>query len=163
MNAEESPKTLYELLGVPREAKPSQIREAFRDLARVYHPDSKYYADIIHDPIRAKHVALFQKILDAYHTLNSPEKRREYDSTLPSASSPEQEELAGFDAQGGQARESKGVKRSSAAIQPGPSVAEMMRSSKRRSRNLTAIAYLLIVVAFGVGTWLVVRSLRGGG
>ena len=33
-------KSYYDLLGVPRDATVAQIKEAYREIARMYHPDS---------------------------------------------------------------------------------------------------------------------------
>ena len=40
-------KNFYELLGVPRDASKAQIKDAYKDVARVFHPDSNFYDEII--------------------------------------------------------------------------------------------------------------------
>ncbi len=61
----------YELLGVSRDATPEEIRNAYRSLAKKYHPDS---SDVQKDKEQ------FQKIQEAYAVLSSESKRKVYDS-----------------------------------------------------------------------------------
>ncbi len=61
----------YETLGVPRTASAEDIRKAYRDLARKYHPD-------LHpDDQSAKEK--FKKVQTAFETLNDASKREMYD------------------------------------------------------------------------------------
>ncbi len=61
----------YETLGVPRTASAEDIRKAYRDLARKYHPD-------LHpDDESAKDK--FKKVQTAFDTLNDASKREMYD------------------------------------------------------------------------------------
>lgn len=61
----------YELLEVPRNASPSQIKSAYRRLAKKYHPDRN------RNDKSAE--ARFKEIHEAYEVLNDPAKRRAYD------------------------------------------------------------------------------------
>lgn len=68
--------THYEILGLTREATPTQIREAYRRLAKQYHPDrfsrlSETARAFVHEKMLA--------INEAYEVLGDPEKRRGYD------------------------------------------------------------------------------------
>lgn len=60
----------YEILGVPRSAGPDEIKSAFRNLARQFHPD------VNKDPGATEH---FKEINQAYSILSDPEKRAAYD------------------------------------------------------------------------------------
>src|SRR6202171_5605262 len=60
----------YELLGVPRNATPDQIRSAYRKLAKQHHPD------VGEAPDGAEH---FKVITEAYEVLSDPERRQRYD------------------------------------------------------------------------------------
>lgn len=60
----------YEVLGVPRDATPEQLQQAFRTLARKYHPD------VNKDPSAADR---FKEINEAYHVLADPDTRKRYD------------------------------------------------------------------------------------
>jgi molecular chaperone DnaJ len=61
----------YEILGVPRDATPDQIKKAYRKLAREHHPDVAG-AD-------AGSEDTFKDVSRAYDVLGNPEKRRAYD------------------------------------------------------------------------------------
>jgi Ca-activated chloride channel family protein len=65
---------LYSILGVPRDATPEEIRAAYFEAARQYHPDANP------DPGARE---LFLAIQSAYEILSNPEKRASYDASLP--------------------------------------------------------------------------------
>lgn len=75
-------KNYYELLGVPEDAPTQLIRETYRELARVYHPDSNYYSDIAPTRLTDEQIELFKIITAAYQTLVDPQRRKEYDELL---------------------------------------------------------------------------------
>ena len=60
----------YEVLGIARSATQDDIKKAFRDLARQYHPDVNKAADAEEK---------FKEINEAYGVLSEPEKRAAYD------------------------------------------------------------------------------------
>jgi DnaJ-class molecular chaperone len=61
----------YSLLGVGRDATLKDIKDAYRRLARKYHPD------VNRDDRRAEET--FKQINEAYHVLSSPRTRKDYD------------------------------------------------------------------------------------
>jgi molecular chaperone DnaJ len=61
----------YEVLGVPRDADPKTIKNAFRQLARRYHPDTSTEPDA---------EQRFKEIAEAYGVLSDPAKRAGYDA-----------------------------------------------------------------------------------
>jgi molecular chaperone DnaJ len=62
----------YDVLGVPREADDSQVKKAFRRLARELHPDVN-----AHDPEAEEK---FKEAAEAYEVLSDAERRRQYDT-----------------------------------------------------------------------------------
>ena len=63
-------KDYYQILGVPRDASPDDIKKAYRKLARKYHPDVSKEKDA---------EERFKEINEAHQTLSAPEKRAAYD------------------------------------------------------------------------------------
>lgn len=67
--------TYYDILSIPSKATEEEIRAAYREQARYYHPDVTEL-----DPAVA--AAKLKIINEAYETLKDPEKRRAYDLEL---------------------------------------------------------------------------------
>ena len=65
------PSDYYEVLGVSRDASDTEIKKAFRGLARELHPDVTG-----HDP---EAEARFKEAAEAYEVLSDAERRRTYD------------------------------------------------------------------------------------
>jgi len=63
-------KDYYKVMGVARDATEAQIKQAYRRLARKYHPDVSKEKDA---------EARFKELGEAYEVLKSPEKRAAYD------------------------------------------------------------------------------------
>ena len=61
----------YVILGVERAASPSDVKRAYRRLARKHHPDI--------NPGDAESEAFFLRVTEAYETLVDPERRQDYD------------------------------------------------------------------------------------
>ena len=69
----------YQVLGIHPEASDEEIKTAYRELARIHHPDShasKSNPEVLPNP------DIFKAITEAYAMLSNPEKRQEYDSWL---------------------------------------------------------------------------------
>lgn len=64
----------YQILGVPRDATPQEIKKAYLALVRRYHPD------VAPDPQAHE---IFLRVQEAYEVLSDSLKRAEYDATLP--------------------------------------------------------------------------------
>jgi len=65
----------YQILGITNSATVLEVRRAFRNLAKKYHPD-------VNNDTRAQ--VMFQKINEAYQVLQDDEKRKLYDMRLQS-------------------------------------------------------------------------------
>src|ERR1700735_1894635 len=63
-------KDYYKVMGVARDATEAQIKQAYRKLARKYHPDVSKEKDA---------EARFKDVGEAYEVLKTPEKRAAYD------------------------------------------------------------------------------------
>jgi molecular chaperone DnaJ len=61
----------YQILGIKRDAKPEEIKKAYRRLARKYHPDV--------NPGDKSAEERFKKITEAHEVLSDPKKRQVYD------------------------------------------------------------------------------------
>lgn len=72
-------KNYYEILGLEKDATQEQIKKAYRDLAKKYHPDR--YADLASD-LRDQAEQRFKEINEAFSVLSDTQKRAEYDSRL---------------------------------------------------------------------------------
>ena len=68
----------YTILGVPQQADDSQIKQAYRKLAKKYHPDL--------NPDNPAAEEKFKDIVEAYETLSDTAKRKKYDATLMQSS-----------------------------------------------------------------------------
>jgi DnaJ-class molecular chaperone len=66
------PRDYYEVLGVGRDANKTEVKTAFRRLARELHPDVND-----HDPEAEEK---FKEAAEAYEVLSDPERRRSYDA-----------------------------------------------------------------------------------
>lgn len=64
--------TLYDTLGVKKDASAAEIKKAYRKLAREHHPDA--------NPGDAAAEAKFKEVQTAYDVLSDPEKRKQYDT-----------------------------------------------------------------------------------
>ncbi|GGG82797.1 J domain-containing protein [Paenibacillus radicis (ex Gao et al. 2016)] len=66
--------TYYDLLEIPRQATPDQIKQAYRKLAKRHHPDANGGS--------REAEKRFKEVQEAYETLGDPGKRSAYDEQL---------------------------------------------------------------------------------
>ena len=79
---------LYIILGLQRGASPTDVKRAYKRLARKYHPDI--------NPGDRLAAAQFRQIAEAYETLIDPDRRRRYDAT-GTVAGPDGEQTFGFE------------------------------------------------------------------
>jgi molecular chaperone DnaJ len=72
----------YEILGVTRTASDDEIKQAYRALARRYHPD------VVRDGNKTDVETKFKRINQAYEVLSDPAKRAQYDRFGTTGSQP---------------------------------------------------------------------------
>ena len=75
-------KNFYALLGLSRDATALEIEIAYSDLSRIYDPESRFFADIIEEPVTDEQREVFDLIKLAYTTLIDENRRSEYDQGL---------------------------------------------------------------------------------
>lgn len=68
----EGTENLYRILGVAESAAEEELKNAYRKLAKKYHPDSH--------PGDKECEKMFQAVNEAYSVLSNPQKRKEYDA-----------------------------------------------------------------------------------
>lgn len=75
MNSKQQDLTYYALLGLHPSASAIEIRRAYRELSKKYHPDTT----TLSKPLAT---AKFQALNDAYATISHPERRLAYDREI---------------------------------------------------------------------------------
>jgi len=65
----------YELLQLEPSASAQELRQAFRRLSKLYHPDTTTLPEV-------EAQEAFGRLQQAYHALSDPERRRAYDASL---------------------------------------------------------------------------------
>ena len=76
MASPQAPKNHYKTLGLDREATPADVKHAYRELAREWHPD-------VNPSDEAE--KRFKEITEAYELLSDAQKRRDYDQQTSTA------------------------------------------------------------------------------
>ncbi|KAG2386297.1 hypothetical protein C9374_002743 [Naegleria lovaniensis] len=71
-------KDYYAILKVARNATQADIKKAYVQLAKIYHPDLLESSD----PKKAFKEATFKEITEAYSILNNPRRRSEYNMEI---------------------------------------------------------------------------------
>lgn len=67
-----APKDYYKILGVSESASADDVKKAYRNLAKKYHPDT--------NPGNKSAEEKFKEVSEAYYVLSDANKRREYDA-----------------------------------------------------------------------------------
>jgi curved DNA-binding protein CbpA len=75
-------KDYYALLGLTQSADKKEIRSAYFELSRLFHPDSMFGKDL--GSFKAKTETVFKRLTEAYEVLGRGGRRKEYDEYLAS-------------------------------------------------------------------------------
>jgi hypothetical protein len=130
----------YKLLGVRYSASPQDIRRAYREMSKLYHPDTTELPPAIA-------TEKFQLLNEAYGTLSSPEKRRIYDleqgysRVAVVQSAPDLRQVA---------RKPSRIPRSSAYLDPSDRPLSPGEIFALFILGLTFVACLILVITIGV-------------
>ncbi len=65
-------KDYYEILGIPKDASPDDVKKAYKELVKKWHPD-------LHPDDKSEAEQKFKEIHEAYEVLSDPQKRAQYD------------------------------------------------------------------------------------
>ena len=120
----------YSVLGVEKTASVHEIRKAYRDLAKKYHPDVNNDAEA---------VTMTARINAAYKLLNNPEKKSAYDNRFSFVSDEIGDEFVG----GGVAEEFDEVYHNEA-------IAEEFEKERKRSLRESAIYKIARVICYPI-------------
>ena len=85
----------YEVLEITRQATTSDIKTAYYDLAKKFHPD-RYHQIPRDSELRTQLEAVFAKLSQAYETLKTPAQRAAYDDRLRNSSGVSQQSSPPF-------------------------------------------------------------------
>jgi hypothetical protein len=83
----------FDVLGVPRDATESQVREAYFRLAKRFHPDGQHEANL--GGTRDALEAIFRRLGEAYEALRNPRIRAVYERNLAKAPLPPPPDASG--------------------------------------------------------------------
>jgi curved DNA-binding protein CbpA len=75
-------KNYYQLLGVDQDADKKEVRSAYFELSRLFHPDSMFGKDL--GTFKTKMETVFKRLTEAYEVLGRSQRRKEYDEYLAS-------------------------------------------------------------------------------
>lgn len=73
-------RTFYELLVIPEDADKAEVRAAYFELSKAFHPDAHFGREL--GGLRSKTETVFQRLTEAYETLSRKKRRDEYDKFL---------------------------------------------------------------------------------
>ncbi len=74
-------KDYYEVLGVPRTASELEIKKAYKEKSKLYHPDLVGQRQDLSLEEKRQFEEKFKELANAYSVLSNPEKRKIYDAT----------------------------------------------------------------------------------
>lgn len=73
-------RNMYELLCIEPDATTADVRKAYFELSKTYHPDTLFRKNL--GPYKGKMEAIFAKLTQAYELLSNPKTREPYDQSI---------------------------------------------------------------------------------
>lgn len=137
------PENYYALLGLSASASALEIRRAYREMSKIYHPDT---TKLPQDEATEK----FQQIKEAYNTLNDPMQRQLYDRQQRSARLPHLGQTPGFAQKPGVWGAARQQRYSSAYIDAADRPLSTGEIVALLLMALTLVGCLLLAVAIGL-------------
>lgn len=136
MVAPGDPRGFYKLLGVHRTASAEEIRAAFRDRAKLYHPDG---GSVAADQER------FRLLREAYEVLRDPQRRLQYDAAGLAAERREEQARRGRDRPPGSAAQAD------AAQAPRPEMLDRSFMVRSLAWSLAGAGVMLVAALVALG------------
>lgn len=162
MAAAEDPRGYYEILGIGRTASAEEIRAAFRERAKRYHPDGGGAGS-------PEDEARFVRLREAFETLRDPQRRVRYDAEALASGRPRQRASSRPPPRGDGAAERAGTDAGAAADGEAGAGADVAAQARRLGAAAVALARpvlgwaastraalwlpLLVAVVLGAALW----------
>ena len=145
-------KNYYILLGIKNSAGSAEIKLAFRQLAKKYHPDKNHGNKHAED--------FFKELQEAYETLSDPEKRKKYDQKFSYSSHYQQMKNAHYSGNAYQFAQQQARSAHSYRAQPSDQEATNVNGNGKKKDSDSYFFVISIVVAILLLIFIISYSSR---